>query len=506
MAAPKSVLALLLSSVAGLRMSTKRGPTVHTAPSLGAEFRGAFRDLSVWVDPVQSSTDTHLWVVEYMSAEQLSAERLRAESAGLEVVLQEKKSLLMQGNVPGLLGYDACGGEPNKTVISVASRAVSYVPMPSADASKYLALARNADPWIVALLDQVSQSSITDSITTLQSYTSRNSASGSSGLGPAAEWASAQFTSYGFQVTRDSFRSDYTSQIIAELPGVEEPDKIVVLGAHLDSTAGWGSSPSTRSPGADDNGSGSASVLEFARLISSNGARFKHTLRLCLFTGEEQGLVGSRALAGRWSDQGVNVIAMVNVDMLGYRRSGDPITIPLMTGAADAAFTNIARATAETYLPEYDHASTSACCSDQQSFHENGYPAASFFETPGSGVVYPQYHSTTDLLQYIDPLQISVQASAAIATVSVMAELLPLAPTPAPLPTPPTQAPTPAPTPAPVPTPTAPSPPSPPTPPSTGDCVHQKDCAVSPWCTNIGFEEWCRGQGASCPAPMCTRA
>jgi len=57
------------------------------------------------------------------------------------------------------------------------------------------------------------------------------------------------------------------------------------------------------------------------------------------------------------------------------------------------------------------------------------------------------------------------------------------------------------------------SPPSPPTPtqapsppPSTGDCVHQKDCAVSPWCTNTGFEEWCRAQGASCPAPMCTRA
>merc|ERR1740129_1359146 len=61
------------------------------------------------------------------------------------------------------------------------------------------------------------------------------------------------------------------------------------------------------------------------------------------------------------------------------------------------------------------------------------------------------------------------------------------------------------PTPAP-PTPAPPTPPSPPTPPTTGDCVHQKDCAVSPWCTNLGFEEWCQVQGASCPAPMCTRA
>merc|ERR1712038_2093694 len=50
-----------------------------------------------------------------------------------------------------------------------------------------------------------------------------------------------------------------------------------------------------------------------------------------------------------------------------------------------------------------------------------------------------------------------------------------------------------------------PSPPTPPTPPATGECVHQKDCAINPWCTSIGFEEWCRDQGASCPAPYCTR-
>merc|ERR1719517_290787 len=57
----------------------------------------------------------------------------------------------------------------------------------------------------------------------------------------------------------------------------------------------------------------------------------------------------------------------------------------------------------------------------------------------------------------------------------------------------------------------APSPPSPPSPaptpptPPTGGCVHQKDCDVSPWCTDTGFEAWCRNQGASCPAPYCTR-
>jgi len=89
----------------------------------------------------------------------------------------------------------------------------------------------------------------------------------------------------------------------------------------------------------------------------------------------------------------------------------------------------------------------------------------------------------------------------------------PPAPTP-PAPTPPTTAP---PTPSPTPTPPAPTPPTtappaptptptPPSPPPTGECLHQKDCDVSPWCADSGFEEWCRNQGGSCPAPYCVFA
>merc|ERR1719277_686543 len=247
--------------------------------------------------------------------------------------------------------------------------------MPAAEASIHLEQAQSADPWIVELLEQVSQSSIRDSISKLQSYTSRNSASGSAGLDPAAEWASQQLTNAGFRVTRDNFRNGYTPQIVAELIGTESPEKVVVLGAHLDSIAGWGSRPTSRAPGADDNGSGSSSVLEFARIIASTGARFKNTLRLCLFTGEEQGLIGSRALARRWRNEGVNVIAMFNTDMIGYRQPGTPIKINLMNRKGDAGLLNIARQVTNTYLPGIANDNTAACCSDQQSFLENGFPA-----------------------------------------------------------------------------------------------------------------------------------
>ncbi|HEU4752130.1 MAG TPA: M20/M25/M40 family metallo-hydrolase, partial [Armatimonadota bacterium] len=73
---------------------------------------------------------------------------------------------------------------------------------------------------------------------------------------------------------------------VAEIPGSERPEEVVILGAHLDS---W-----DLGTGATDNGTGSMAVLEAARAIQSLGLRPKRTLRFILFTGEEQGLVGSR--------------------------------------------------------------------------------------------------------------------------------------------------------------------------------------------------------------------
>jgi Zn-dependent M28 family amino/carboxypeptidase len=46
-------------------------------------------------------------------------------------------------------------------------------------------------------------------------------------------------------------------------------------------------------------------------------------IRMCFFTGEEQGLLGSRALASLWSEQGHNIVAMVNADMLGYQATSE---------------------------------------------------------------------------------------------------------------------------------------------------------------------------------------
>jgi carboxypeptidase Q len=75
--------------------------------------------------------------------------------------------------------------------------------------------------------------------------------------------------------------------IVAEIPGMEKPDEVVMLGAHLDS---WASGT-----GATDNAAGSAVVMEAMRILKACNAKMRRSVRLALWTGEEEGLLGSRA-------------------------------------------------------------------------------------------------------------------------------------------------------------------------------------------------------------------
>ena len=75
--------------------------------------------------------------------------------------------------------------------------------------------------------------------------------------------------------------------VIAEIPGTDRPDEVVMLGAHFDS---WHAGT-----GATDNGAGSAAMMEAMRILKTTGLRMRRTVRLALWTGEEQGLLGSRA-------------------------------------------------------------------------------------------------------------------------------------------------------------------------------------------------------------------
>lgn len=101
--------------------------------------------------------------------------------------------------------------------------------------------------------------------------------------------------------------------VVGELHGTEHPEEIILVGGHLDS---W-----DLATGATDNGLGSFSILDLARLMASMPFRPQRTVRFVLFMGEEQGLLGSTALVDRYQENGTleRISCMINLDM-----SGDP--------------------------------------------------------------------------------------------------------------------------------------------------------------------------------------
>jgi len=96
------------------------------------------------------------------------------------------------------------------------------------------------------------------------------------------------------------------NSVVAEIKGSEKPDEWILLGAHLDS---W-----DLATGAQDNGAGSAQVLEAARILSSLGTRPRRSIRFALWAGEEEGLLGSRAYVKRHAAELATCVAVLNTD------------------------------------------------------------------------------------------------------------------------------------------------------------------------------------------------
>lgn len=112
--------------------------------------------------------------------------------------------------------------------------------------------------------------------------------------------------------------------VVAEIPGVEKPDEVVIIGGHLDSWDGPGSE------GAADNGTGTMVTLEAARILNKVGAKPKRTIRFVLFTGEEQGLFGSRAYVEAHKAELPKISAVFIEDGGANYEGGIPVLAPMV--------------------------------------------------------------------------------------------------------------------------------------------------------------------------------
>jgi hypothetical protein len=125
--------------------------------------------------------------------------------------------------------------------------------------------------------------------------------------------------------------------VVADLVGTEKPDEMVIVCGHLDS---WNS---PGSQGTCDNGTGSSVALEAARILSAAKARPKRTIRFVLWSGEEQGLLGSRGYVITHKDELDKISAVLNDDG-GTNYQGGYVGIETMRPMMEAAFAPTQRA------------------------------------------------------------------------------------------------------------------------------------------------------------------
>lgn len=215
-----------------------------------------------------------------------------------------------------------------------------------------------------------------------------------------SSWAKQQLVACGYRVTFQvvSVNGKPSRNVIADKRGLASgPRGVVVVTAHLDSINLTGG-VAAAAPGADDNGSGAAGLLEMARVLAAHTAA--HDLRFILFGGEEQGLFGSRRyVASLKAGEKTRIRAVVNMDMIGSLNS-DRRTV-LLEGAplAQGVMDELAAAAA-TYTTLLVERSLNPFASDHVPFIEAAVPAVLTIE--GADNANRRIHSSRDTLAHID--------------------------------------------------------------------------------------------------------
>jgi hypothetical protein len=235
----------------------------------------------------------------------------------------------------------------------------------------------------------------------------------------ASHWIASRFAAFGMDTVRfHRFSDRYSDNVVAVKTGKSEPDKVVIIGGHYDSV----SNNAYIAPGADDNGSGTAVLLECARVLG--GYQFDRTIRFVAFSAEEQGLKGSESYAAEAAARGDDIVAMINVDMVGYLADGDALDLDVISDTQSVWLRDRVFGVAAAYVPGFDLVDgdlTPAAGSDHVPFRDRGYDAIMLYED--SEQWSPFMHTTGDSVgtSYNSPELAEGTARVAVALVADLA-------------------------------------------------------------------------------------
>jgi hypothetical protein len=234
-------------------------------------------------------------------------------------------------------------GTTRRVFLSASAVAAATVPLVSgtAQAAAGAKLARpGADSGLRDLLRQIDPDRVKATILKLVSFGTRHTASSQTdpnrGIGAATQWVTDQMNSFAagsngrMTVQQQTFTQPVGSNIpvpttitnvIATIKGTASPERFYVITGHLDSRVSDVLNFTDDAPGADDDGSGVAVVLELARVFATH--QFPGTLVLATVAGEEQGLLGSAHMAAQMAAAGNDVQGMFSNDIVGASQAFD---------------------------------------------------------------------------------------------------------------------------------------------------------------------------------------
>jgi len=273
------------------------------------------------------------------------------------------------------------------------------------------------------LLAEIVPNNIFESLTKLTAFSTRyfRSASGVE----ASQFVLQQYLSViagrvGYSAINVTYSNFPQLSVIATIPGAgPNANSRVIIGAHLDSV---GSTTSGTSPGADDDGSGTVTLLEIWRVLVTSGFIPDYTIEFHGYAAEEGGLLGSQGIANLYASLGIDVQAMLQLDMVGYNQSS---TVGVVTDYTSAELNAFVRKLIPAYttLKQVD----TVCgygCSDHASWNRVGYRSAFPFETAFRSS-NPYIHSANDVISHLSLPQMTEFAKLGLAFLVEVAGVVP---------------------------------------------------------------------------------
>ncbi|MEZ4743389.1 MAG: M20/M25/M40 family metallo-hydrolase [Bdellovibrionota bacterium] len=185
----------------------------------------------------------------------------------------------------------------------------------------------------------------------------------------AANNAIQDFVVSEYQHTNITFIEQ--NSVIAKIPGTDPNAGTIIIGAHLDSI---NLENKNNAPGADDDASGVAVLIETIRNIASSKAQFRHDIEFHAYAAEEVGLVGSRDIAEAYNTQNKKIAAMMQLDMVSWSSDPSDTTIYLVENDTSSNLRREVKNLLTAYLNgNYGEMALKAGTSDHKSWNSLGF-------------------------------------------------------------------------------------------------------------------------------------